>query len=74
MKQYCRYCAACCYGDAIWCSAKEKTMSESTAKSPNKCKDFVFCELDVFDLEHKYKPRKEKEEHSEQLSLFDEQK
>lgn len=68
MKEYCRYCSHCCYGDAIYCEVKNKTMSENTAKSVNHCKDFAFCELDVFDIEKKYKPTKEKE--FKQLKLF----
>jgi hypothetical protein len=58
MKQYCRYCANCHYGDVVWCDAKEKTMSENTAKTVNRCKDFIFNEIDVFgDLDKRYKPR-----------------
>jgi len=37
-------------------------MSESTAKTVNKCKDFIFNSIDALggDLDKKYKPRKEK--------------
>ena len=58
MKQYCRYCAHCVYGDAIYCSKKDITMSEQEAKRMNKCKDFSFCKIDVFNPEHIYKERK----------------
>ena len=74
MKQYCRYCCACCYGDAVWCHIKKKTMSEEQAKKVNNCKEFVFNEIDVFDPNHKYKPRDNKEKNYEQLSLFEENK
>lgn len=60
MKQYCRYCANCVYGDAVWCHELRKIMSESSAKTVNHCKHFVFNEIDVFDLDKKYKPRAEK--------------
>lgn len=58
MKQYCRYCTLCVYGDAVYCSKKEKTMSEEKAKRVNNCKDFDFNEIDVFNPERIYKPRK----------------
>lgn len=36
-------------------------MGENAAKRVNKCKDFVFNEIDAFNLEAKYKPRAKKE-------------
>lgn len=60
MKQYCRYCVNCIYGDVVWCDELNKIMSESSAKTVNHCKHFVFNEIDVFDLDKKYKPRAEK--------------
>lgn len=60
MKQYCRYCANCVYGDVVWCSELRKIMSEASAKTVNHCNHFVFNEIDVFDLDKKYKPRAEK--------------
>lgn len=68
MKQYCRYCSHCTYSDVAYCEVKNKTMSKNTAKSVNHCKDFEFNELDVFDIEKKYKPTEEKE--FKQLKLF----
>lgn len=65
MKQYCRYCANCCYGDFCYCEVKKRTMSDSAAKRPNRCKSFAFNPLDAFcpfDEDGKprlYKPRKE---------------
>lgn len=67
MKQYCRYCNHCINGDAVYCEALNKTMSEEKAKRLNRCKEFVFNEIDVFDLEKRYKPRKEKKEIQERL-------
>ena len=57
MNQYCRYCAHCIYGDALYCAAQNGVMDEKSAKQVNKCKDFDFCEIDVFDHERTYKPR-----------------
>ena len=70
MKQYCRYCSRCSYGDVCYCDAKRKTMSEEAAKKPNNCKDFDFNPLDVFDPEKEYKPREKPNAHAEQLKLF----
>lgn len=61
MNQYCRYCINCVLGDAPYCSKHEKTMNESYVKRTNKCKDFDFCEIDVFDHDHKYTPRKQRQ-------------
>ena len=62
MKQYCRYCANCVYGDVVWCDELNKIMSESSAKTVNHCKHFVFNEIDALggDLNKKYKQRAEK--------------
>lgn len=65
MKQYCRYCAylTCdCY-----CECKKQVLSESTCKKVNKCKYFIFNEMDAFNLEKTYKPRVKKE--SKQIKL-----
>lgn len=57
-KQYCRYCSHLCTGNGIWCGAKEKILSESTAKTVNHCKLFDFNEIDAFAENDKgYKPR-----------------
>lgn len=60
MKQYCRYCNHCINGDAVYCEALKITISEEKAKRVNHCKEFVFNEIDVFDLDKRYKPRKKK--------------
>lgn len=64
MKQYCRYCSNCHCGDVVYCDVKQKTMSEEKAKRVNHCRDFDFCELDVFydgDMDKVYKPREPKQ-------------
>ena len=67
MKQYCRYCSNCIVGDAVYCEALKMTMTEEKAKRVNRCKGFVFNEIDVFDLDKRYKPRKVKREIQERL-------
>lgn len=58
IKQYCRYCSHLCTGNGIWCDAKQKILSESTAKAVNHCNDFDFCEVDAFfENEAGYRPR-----------------
>lgn len=61
-RQYCRYCAHCVatLDGFAWCEKKQKEMSESSAKRTNSCKDFLFNEMDAFNLEAKYKPRAKK--------------
>lgn len=81
MKQYCRYCAKCVQVDEDICHCEHLTATFEGAKARrvNKCKDFVFNPIDVFDLERKYKPRGEyqpREKKSKvadgQLSMFTE--
>lgn len=58
MKQYRRYCCYLVVGDANYCSKHEKTMSEATAKSLNRCSDFAFNQMDAFlENEKGYIPR-----------------
>lgn len=68
MKQYCRYCSHCSYGDIAYCEKLERTMSEAKAKRVNRCKYFEFLEIDVFNPDHTYKERQKEEE---QMSIFD---
>lgn len=72
MKQYCRYCAYCVYGDVVWCDELNKELAESTAKSLNHCKHFVFNPIDALSgiLTKEYKPR-EKKIKPKQFSLFE---
>lgn len=71
-KQYCRYCTHLVTGNGIYCSAKNKEMAESTAKSVNHCKDFEFNSIDAFFETDGYKPRKAKEIVSTEQMRFDE--
>ena len=68
MKQYCRYCSHCSYGDDVYCEKLKITMSEEKAKRINRCKDFEFLEIDVFNPDHTYKERQKVEG---QMSIFD---
>ena len=70
MKQYCRYCANLVCGDAAWCEAKKKIISEASAKRPNDCNDFMFNPLDAFGENEKgYQPRKPKDDLNMKLDL-----
>lgn len=71
MKQYCRYCAYACQisENMCWCEKNNIIMGRKASSHLNKCKDFAFNEIDVFDIEHIYKPRKAKDYN--QLSLFE---
>lgn len=62
MKQYCRYCNNCVYGDVVYCTDHNKVISETKAKQVNNCKYFVFNEIDVFDENKTYHPRTKKQE------------
>lgn len=75
MKQYCRYCAhaieSCDFADIVWCDKYRKEMSHAQTKRMNRCKEFKFNEIDVFNLENRYKPREKKIKIKiEQLELF----
>ena len=62
MKQYCRYCCYLIVGDANYCSMRDKTISEATAKSTNRCHDFALNPIDAFGENNKgYTPRKKGE-------------
>lgn len=78
MKQYCRYCAL--YNqvddDICYCSESKQTFSGAKARRVNKCKSFLFNEIDVFDLGHKYKTmedRKQPQKTGHQISIFTEE-
>jgi len=60
MKQYCRYCTHLVTGNGIYCTLKNKTMAESTAKSVNHCKEFELNKMDAFFETDGYKPREPK--------------
>lgn len=73
MKQYCRYCQNCIYGDVVYCEELNKEISLAGAKRANKCKHFEFNEIDALsgDLNKVYKPREIKTIDEKQPSLFD---
>jgi len=60
MKQYCRYCAnAFLQGDDfIYCEPKNEMRDKRNCITLNKCKHFELNEMDVFDMDRTYKPRK----------------
>lgn len=60
VKQYCRYCCYLIVGDAIYCSMQDKTMTEATAKSVNRCHDYALNPIDAFgENENGYRPRRQ---------------
>ena len=69
MKQYCRYCSHCNYGDVAYCEKLKRTMSDEKAKRINQCKDFDFLEIDVFNPNRSYKERQKKEKG--QMNIFE---
>lgn len=71
MKQYCRYCAYMCCGDANWCSVRHRTYTDGYIKKPNKCKDFELNPIDALGENPKvYKPRKPKADDGEQITAL----
>lgn len=78
MKQYCRYCANCVLvdEDVCYCEESRKTFWCAKARRVNKCKNFVLNKLDVFNIEHTYKPiedrQKQGKANGEQMTLFKE--
>lgn len=77
MKQYCRYCNNAVQVDdsIIYCVADKQVMPEAKAKRVNRCKRFIFNEIDVFDLDRKYTPIEQRKTNRPadggQISLFD---
>lgn len=59
MKQYCRYCNNLVTGNGIYCTALNKERSEASTKVVNYCKHFEYNEIDAYDLDHKYKPKRQ---------------
>lgn len=65
MKQYCRYCINLVVNNVPYCSEKKKVKGVDSCKRPNKCKDFVFANVepeyqDAFGETKGYKERKPK--------------
>ena len=76
MKKYCRYCSYAFIAEenCIYCEVKKDLINNQKAKLINKCKDFNFNEIDVFDIKNIYKPRSEYKHVKktyEQLTLFE---
>lgn len=76
MKQYCRYCTGLVTGNGIYCTTLNKEKTEASTKVVNYCKHFEFCEIDAYDLDHKYKPKRQIPRNSDdeiegQLSIFE---
>lgn len=63
MDSKCCCCRYCCNAvlteneDIIYCEARSRTYGKEYAKRYKTCKDFIFNEIDVFNIEHTYKPK-----------------
>ena len=64
MKQYCRYCANANVAeeDLFYCSCNHQTYNAAKSKRVNRCKNFDFCENDLWRCDElgnfsKYQPR-----------------
>lgn len=71
MKQYCRYCANAVLIDEelAYCESKHETKHKKKCTTVNNCKHFAFCELDVFDTDKKYQPKKVKNSAGSQIKM-----
>ena len=77
MKQYCRYCVNLCVNNVPYCMERKSCLSTAYCKRPNRCKDFIFANVepeyqDAFGETNGYKPHKRREtwEQVGQMSLF----
>lgn len=75
MKQYCRYCVNLVVNNVPYCSEKKKVKGVDSCKRPNKCKNFVFADVepeyqDAFGETNGYKERKHKERKPKEV-VFD---
>lgn len=57
MSQYCRYCAFCIEGDALYCTDHEKVLTDKQVRMSNRCEDFALSELGDIFTGRPYKPR-----------------
>ena len=66
----CRWCAYMCFGDAPWCSMKQKVLAESTIKSYS-CKDFAECEIDAITLMERKERRVKRNDGEQEVMRFE---
>lgn len=71
--QFCRYCTYLINGDMLYCTSKCMEIPEKRAKSPNRCKDFIFCAEDALqENERGYRSRGEQHKTIDgQMNIFD---
>ncbi len=60
MTQYCRYCSSLVTGNGIYCESRNMELGERYTKRPNRCPAFDFNEIDAYDLDRRYRPRRKK--------------
>ena len=58
MTQYCRYCAFCIDGNALYCTNFDKVLSGEQIRRANHCKDFELSELGDVVTGRQYHPMK----------------
>lgn len=66
MTQYCRYCAFCIDGNALYCTSREKVLSHEQIRRANKCADFALSDLGDVETGRTYRPRRKRTEQPEQ--------
>lgn len=68
MKQYCRYCVHCFYGDVPYCGIKRETLTDRYIKRVNNCPDYEYTEAGDVETGKPYRPREYKpREHTPKL-------
>lgn len=58
-KHQCRWCNNLVTGNGIYCTVKKKEKSENSTKQVNHCKHFEFNEIDAYNMDHKYHPKRQ---------------
>lgn len=59
MRQYCRYCNSLVTGNGIYCTFLDKERTEASTMVVNHCKHFEFNEIDAYNMDHKYHPKRQ---------------
>ena len=72
IKQYCRYCSFCCYGDIPYCTFYEKELTDKKIRQQNRCVAFNLSPLGDVESGKHYQPRGRKQkEFDGQMSIMD---
>lgn len=72
IKQYCRYCSFCCYGDIPYCTHFDKELSDSGIRKQNHCEAFDLSPLGDVESGRQYQPREHRKKDCDgQMSIMD---